>query len=260
MPRWSLARSARLLRVLTVTVPSAFFATEVVAAPDPSVRAGVWTIAMDGSNRQCRIQLRTDASGADLALSMPPGCHRALPILNAARGWSMPDEAHVAFLDESGQAILLFEDSESGGLHAAGAEGNGGYTLTGVGAGHATPPRATVVAPAEATAAPIAKPVAILSAAAVAGNYAVLRGDRDTGCMVTLDEKERGPKTSLKAHLAPACRDQGIVIFDPIGWQLQAGRLVLTARKGHTTDLDRGEAGQWTKNATFGKPLTLKRL
>jgi hypothetical protein len=50
------------------------------------------------------------------------------------------------------------------------------------------------------------------------GRYSILReGDKDTGCMLTLDARTRG-RAGLKAQLAPACRDNGVVIFDPVGW------------------------------------------
>ena len=78
--------------------------------------------------------------------------------------------------------------------------------------------------------------------------------------MVTLDDKSHGPENTLKARLAPACRDQGIVIFDPVGWQMVSGQLVLTARKGHKTELDTQEDGSWTNNPKAGKTLTLKRI
>ena len=95
----------------------------------------------------------------------------------------------------------------------------------------------------------------------MAGRYAVLRDKtRDTGCMVTLDDKARGPGATLKARLAPACRDQGIVIFDPIGWQMVSGRLVLTARKGHTTELETQQDGSWMNDPKKGKTLSLKRI
>ena len=114
---------------------------------------------------------------------------------------------------------------------------------------------------AKATSKPPGPKSALPSIAEMAGNYAVLRQKtKDTGCMVTFDEKARGPKASLKAHLAPACRDQGIVIFDPVGWQLQGGRLILTARKGHTTKLDLQEDGSWMKDASEGKSLSLKKM
>jgi len=76
--------------------------------------------------------------------------------------------------------------------------------------------------------------------------------------MLTLDDKEAG-RSGNKALLAPACRDQGIVIFDPVGWWISVGRLILTARKGHTTNLDLQADGSWLKNPKEGKSLSLKK-
>jgi Protease inhibitor Inh len=93
-----------------------------------------------------------------------------------------------------------------------------------------------------------------------AGRYSILRdGGKDTGCMLTLDNQAKATGRK-KASLAPGCRDQGIVIFDPVGWQIVAGRLVLTARKGHKTHLDAQPDGTWKKDPKEGKGLTLKRL
>ena len=78
--------------------------------------------------------------------------------------------------------------------------------------------------------------------------------------MVTLDDKAHGPGGTLKARLAPACRDQGIVIFDPVGWEMMAGKLVLTARKGHTTALQTQDDGSWINDPKIGKALSLKRI
>ena len=118
---------------------------------------------------------------------------------------------------------------------------------------------------AAAASAPRKSPAAVAAAGPkpgeVAGRYAVLRDKtRDTGCMVTLDDKARGPKTTLKARLAPACRDQGIVIFDPVGWEMKGDALVLTARKGHTVELTTQEDGTWMNDAKKGKTLSLKRI
>ena len=94
----------------------------------------------------------------------------------------------------------------------------------------------------------------------LAGRYAVLREKRDTGCMVTLDDTAH-TKGGDRAQLAPGCRDQGIVVFDPAAWQLVKGELVLTARAGHKTVLEKQEDGLWTKSVKDGgKPLGLKRL
>ena len=93
-----------------------------------------------------------------------------------------------------------------------------------------------------------------------AGRYAILRGNKDTGCMLTLEAGVRGPRGSNKAVLAPACRDSGLLIFDPVGWEVAQGRLVLMARKGHDTILDRQPDGTWLTDPKEGKPLTLRKI
>jgi hypothetical protein len=100
---------------------------------------------------------------------------------------------------------------------------------------------------------------AAYAAGDVAGRYAVLRDDKDTGCMLTLDSRVRGPG-GFKAQLAPACRDNGIVVFDPVGWTLDRGRLVLTARKGHKAHFERDDAGVWRRDPGEGKSLGFKPI
>jgi hypothetical protein len=95
----------------------------------------------------------------------------------------------------------------------------------------------------------------------MAGRYSVLReGGKDSGCMITLDAKARGLKGGNKALLAPACRDQGIVIFDPVSWTIEKGRLKLTARKGHHALFEQKGDGTWEKDPKEGKALSLKKM
>lgn len=110
---------------------------------------------------------------------------------------------------------------------------------------------------AASVSAPLARAAGATEAA---GRYSILReGDKDTGCMLTLDARVRG-RAGLKAQLAPACRDNGVVIFDPVGWGLDQGRLVLTARKGHKAHFDKDASGVWRRDAKEGKALGLKPL
>lgn len=92
-----------------------------------------------------------------------------------------------------------------------------------------------------------------------AGRYAILReADKDTGCMLTLEAHARGPG-GFKAQLAPACRDNGMVIFDPVGWSFERNRLSLTARKGHKAHFEFRD-GVWRREAKEGKALGLRRM
>ena len=254
-------RTSQALRI-GITFPLAALALALPhAALAFSNPVGVWTIAADGTARQCRMQFREDVAEANgHPVAMPPACHHAFPILATVRSWAIVDDLHLTLNDENGNAILIFEDDGGGHFRAAESEGSS-YTLVPV---RSSRPRAPIVAasavPEPAKLASVPAPGPTLSITTVAGHYAVMRGPRDTGCMVTLDDQTKGPQATLKARLAPACRDQGIIVFDPVGWQLKAGHLVLTARKGHTADLDRNEAGVWVKDAKIGPSLGLKRL
>lgn len=101
---------------------------------------------------------------------------------------------------------------------------------------------------------------AAVTTKAIAGRYALLRqGGKDTGCRLTLAAPAAGTRGG-KGRLAPACRDKGVVIFDPASWQIAKGDLVLKARKGQTTDFDLQADGTWRKDPKSGKPLTLKKM
>lgn len=88
------------------------------------------------------------------------------------------------------------------------------------------------------------------AAGEIAGRYSVLRDDKDTGCMLTL-------KGGGGAQLAPACRDNGIVVFDPVKWAIDHGRLALTARKGHKAHFEKDDAGVWRRDAKEGGKAAL---
>ena len=93
-----------------------------------------------------------------------------------------------------------------------------------------------------------------------AGRYAILRADdKDTGCMLTLESRP-AKEGGSKAQLAPACRDNGLVVFDPVAWSLDHGRLSLVARKGHKAHFDREASGVWRRNSKEGKALSLRPM
>ncbi len=124
-------------------------------------------------------------------------------------------------------------------------------------AGAAAKPAPVKPTPAKPVA---AKPATNPDVGAVAGRYAIVRpGAKESGCMLTLGEKSVG-KGGFSASLSPACKDEGIVIFDPASWQVAKGELVLVARKGHMAHFTQQADGSWAKDAKEGKPLVLKKM
>ncbi len=245
-------------------------ASAAIVLSNPAAAAGQWDMSLADSSRSCRMTLRADGQGPK-SVSMPAGCKRSLPILSTVGTFEVPSADHIALADSAGKPVLDFAAAGGPTFSANGPQGET-YRLVAVSGpfaqseqmAQATPAKPPGFQPVDPKpAASTAMPGRITSAmkpADLAGRYNVLRdGNKDTGCMITLDDKTRAAKGGLKATLAPACRDQGIVIFDPMGWQLTAGRLVLTARKGHTTHLDLQQDGTWEKDPKEGKSLSLKR-
>jgi len=247
-------------------------AQAAIVLSNPSAAAGQWDMSLADSHRSCRMTLRADPAGGAASVSMPAGCRRSLPILAHVGTFELPSADHIALADQSGAAVLDFASEGGRNFTANGPEGET-YRLVAVSGAFAqnehmaqaaapkTPGFQTVETKTGDTAAMPSRITSAIKPGDLAGRYAVLRdGNKDTGCMVTLDDKARAAKGGFKATLAPACRDQGIVIFDPMGWQLTSGRLVLTARKGHTTHLDLQPDSTWAKDPKEGKPLSLKKL
>lgn len=259
-------------------------AAAVVDLASVQAASGQWDMSLGDTNRKCRLTLRSDTDAKGYALAMPAGCRRAMPILADVGTWALPSQDRVTFVDRTGATVLEFTSVNEQTLSAKGPEGEtyelvstrvrvaqaSGLALPGfqVARPEAAPKPAPIPAPQMAQAKPQPAHVAVASSVAappksgdVAGRYAILRdGTKDTGCMLTLDDKARGPKGN-KAQLAPACRDQGIVIFDPLGWRFEKGKLVLTARKGHDAHFEFHSDGTWQKDSkAAGKPLGFKKI
>jgi hypothetical protein len=298
-------KSNTLIRRLALTSALAFIMPVAMGVcaemGSATATAGPWEIALRDTPRKCGLVLRGEKSGdADLAIALPAGCRRAMPVLAEVGGWSAASDGAVLLDDRGGKPVLAFHAGDSNTLLATGPEGET-YELTPTGrqqiaqasgikaapranAPAVLPPSATP-APAAATAAkpqpspvapapaPARQPEVTTSAAPthftgkvgdLAGRYVILRagaeGGKDIGCMLTLDDRARGPG-GFKAQLAPACRDNGIVVFEPVGWHFERGKLVLTARKGHSAAFDYHADGSWWKDPKDGgKPLGVRHM
>jgi hypothetical protein len=265
-------RGLRWLAVWAIAVGLTFAGPARAIEPaDVQTVVGAWDLNLDATSRKCRIILRNDVVASGYALAMPSGCRRAMPVLAEIAGWSTEANS-LTFTNLSGSNVLRFSLGQDGSLQANGPDGET-YSLVPtdpkrktqfaavVAAGVSSNPPSAIPAFQTAQTLPSgAAPAAPLKPAELPGRYSIWReGPKDTGCMLTLDDKARGSK-GLKAVLSPACRDQGMVIFDPTGWNVERNRLVLTARKGHQAHFDRQSDGSWTKDPKDGKGLVLKKM
>jgi hypothetical protein len=225
--------------------------------------AGVWDLSIADTNTKCRIALRAGQPTAGRQqITVPLACFKAFPDLAPVEAWALTGDGHLDFIKSTGQTVLDFAATDAKAFIASGPQG-GIYRLAAIpGTPQKKEPfdRQGGAGPAPAVVAAKQDVPAATGTDDAAGRYSILRdGGKDTGCMLTLDNQAKGPG-GKKASLAPSCRDEGIVIFDPVGWQIVSGRLVLTARKGHKTHLDAQPDGTWKKDPKEGKSLILKKL
>lgn len=205
--------------------------------------AGLWRLSQ-GAGRECTIQLRAEKRGPARAVGMPPGCRQAMPGVAKVAGWKLPAPDRLELIDQGGASVLAFAP-ENGELGAKGPKGEY-YALVA-----ANEPRK----PAQATQQANVSRGPSVPAGEIPGRYSVLReGNKDTGCMLTLQPGGR-------AQLAPACRDNGIAVFDPVGWSYAGGRLVLRARKGHHANFEYTADQSWQKDSKEGgKKLGFRKM
>ena len=87
----------------------------------------------------------------------------------------------------------------------------------------------------------------------LAGRYAILREEnKDSGCLLILNAGGR-------AQLGPGCRDQGLVVFDPIGWAAGRNAIILRARKGHRITLNQRD-GLYIREPAEKRPFVLRKF
>lgn len=287
-PKGLRAWASPISRFSSALILAALFAIsgEARAITLSAAQTSLWDLSLVDSDKKCRFTLRAGpVRGESRPVAVSGVCIQDFPILSKVQGWSLPSSDRFLLLDASGNTVLDFALTTDTKFIAAGPKGEaydlvattrplmnpaalGASEQQAAAAAKSQPPQAGETKAGEAktgeatTAAESPKTArsAAPTANEVAGRYSILRaGGKDTGCMLTLDEKAAG-KGGKKASLAPACRDQGIVIFDPVGWRLVKGRLVLTARKGHTTQLDLQPDGEWVKDPKVGgASLALKK-
>ncbi|WP_244395969.1 protease inhibitor Inh/omp19 family protein [Beijerinckia indica] len=247
-------------------------------SPELAALGGQWDLVREGATTRpnerqtCRLTLSLrPMADQGLLLLLPSSCRKTMPIVASINAWQPMTRHRIDFTDRNGATLMTFFSTADGRFEAVGPDAEN-YALTEVTLGKPNAPQIDTQAVSSTSLAPNAPekfaaaatqkatPASIgsIRLADLPGRYAILRDGKDTGCMVTLDRGSVG--AGERAILAPACRDHGLVVFDPVSWQLARGRITLTARKGHVTHLDLQPDGTWLKDPSEGKSLSLKKL
>ncbi|AMJ61907.1 AprI/Inh family metalloprotease inhibitor [Bosea sp. PAMC 26642] len=220
---------------------------------------GAWDLEQAGASRKCTIVLGVEDAPHGRQLRFPATCRRALPVLETAMTWTATPKGLPILNDAQGKALITFEEKGTdAALQGKGTDGNQ-YLLDPKSyprAARRPRPSAAEVAATAAQRPTTVDPSRAPAMDSLPGRYAVMRQQNREACRIALNA---GPVGRAPAAIESGCQDTGLLIFDPVAWRYEAGRLTLLARKGHSVELV-FENGQWRKDPAIGSTLMLRKL
>jgi Protease inhibitor Inh len=195
---------------------------------------GQWELATTDRSKTCVVTLRNDATPRGLKLELEPGCAAALPFTKDITAWSVKGLDIVRLQDASGEAVLDFTEVETGIFEGV-RQNEGVYILQNLAAARS-----------------LAK-----SMDQMIGDWAIVRGNGDTICGLTLTNTDAG-NDNFQVFLKPKC-DALVTAFAPTQWRLEHGQIILFSEKGETWRFEADDNAQWRLVPDSPDPLILLR-
>jgi hypothetical protein len=195
---------------------------------------GQWELSTTDRSKTCVVTLKGDASPQGLRLELEPGCAAALPFTREITSWSIRGLDIVRLQDAKEEAILDFTEVESGIFEGVRAN-EGVYILQNLAAARS-----------------LAK-----SQDQMIGDWAMVRGDGNTVCGLTLTNNDAG-HDNFQVFLKPKC-DSSIASFAPTQWRLERGQILLMSDRGETWRFEADDNAQWRLVPDSADPLIMLR-
>jgi hypothetical protein len=195
---------------------------------------GQWELSTTERSKTCVVTLKSDATPQGLKLELEPGCAAALPFTKDIAAWNIRGLDIVRLQDAAGESVIDFTEVETGifeGLRT----GEGVYLLQNLAAARS-----------------LAK-----SMDQMIGDWAMVRGNGESICGLTLTNTEAGPD-NFQVFLKPKC-DPAITAFAPTQWRLDHGQIVLMSARGETWQFEADDNAQWRRVPDSADPLILLR-
>ncbi|HVX76619.1 MAG TPA: AprI/Inh family metalloprotease inhibitor [Bradyrhizobium sp.] len=197
---------------------------------------GQWELATADRSKTCVVTMKNDAAPQGLKLDLEPGCASALPFTKDIAAWSIKGLGDIVRLqNKAGESVLDLTEVESG-IFEGNRSGEGIYILQ------------TLVA-----ARSLAK-----SMDQMIGDWAMVRGDGQSICGITLTNNEATNPDNFQAFLKPKC-DPAVTAFAPTQWRLDHGQILLIADSGETWTFEADDNAQWRRVPDSADPLILLR-
>jgi hypothetical protein len=195
---------------------------------------GQWELSTTDRSKTCVVTLKPDSTPQGLKLELEPACATALPFTKDITGWGIRGLDIVRLQDAKGEGVLDFTEVEAGILEGQ-RSGEGIYILQNLAAARS-----------------LAK-----SMDQMIGDWAMVRGDGNTICGLTLTNNDAG-NDNFQVFLKPKC-DPTIATFAPTQWRLEHGQIMLMSDRGETWRFEADDNAQWRLVPDSADPLIMLR-
>ena len=194
---------------------------------------GAWEISNADRDKRCAVTFSTDPAPGGFKLEFDPGCGSAFPPLKDVVAWKLGSNDAVGLIDPKGNAVLQFNEVESG-MYEGERKGEGLFFMQ---------TQAAVKAETR-------------SADQLFGDWKLLRELDQPLCTLTLsDASDDGDK--YKVVVKQGC-DTAIASFGLTTWRLDRDQLLLTG-SGGTWRFTESDPATWERMPLSTDPLLLIR-
>lgn len=203
------------------------------APSDPAAAiVGAWEFSNADHDKICRLNFRADSVSSGHKLDIDKNCPNLFPSTKDIVAWALDNYGGLRLLDARGNALIELTEVESG-MYDGFTPEEGRYILQNAAA------------------------VPLHSADDMVGDWSVARAAGKPICTLTLANSSAGANV-LALKIKPGC-DALVTRFNPVGWRMEEGQLVLISPRGQTWQFEENEANTWQRVPESSDPILLVR-
>ena len=206
-------------------------------AEDPANAViGSWEFSNADRDKVCHITFRAEAVSGGRRLDIDKNCSNFFPSTKNIAAWAVDNYGDLRLVDAQGAAVIELSQVE-GGMYDGFSPQEGRYILQ------------------TAAAAPVR------TANDMVGDWSIAHSPGKPICALTLANSPVGPGATadvLSLKVKPGC-DPTVMRFNPTGWRMQEGDLMLLSARGQSWQFEENDANTWQRVPESSDPILLMR-
>jgi hypothetical protein len=207
------------------------------SAEDPAIAViGSWEFSNADRDKVCHITFRAEAVTGGRRLDIDKNCPNFFPSTKNIAAWAVDNYGDLRLVDAQGVAVIELSQVE-GGMYDGFSPQEGRYILQ------------------TAAAAPVR------TANDMVGDWSIAHSPGKPICTLTLANSPVGAGAAadvLSLKVKPGC-DAAVMRFNPTGWRMQEGDLMLLSARGQSWQFEENDANTWQRVPESSDPILLTR-